>query len=289
VTKALVLGGGGVTGIAWELGVLCGLQRAGVPLGDADVVIGTSAGSVVGTVVAAGIDLEAAVAQQQAGPDSNGRDSAADRRSSSAEGERRGGTGWLLAALAVLTDPAVPVREGRVRVGEYALAATTRDEASYVAGMAAILPVRQWPGRDLRITAVDTGDGRDVVFDAASGAPLELAVAASCAVPGLMPPITIDGRRYMDGGIRLGAGADLAAGADHLVVIAPMAWIDRDRIAAEMASTGAGKTLLIDPDEAALEAMGQNFMDPGRRAAAAGAGLRQGAAVADAVRAVWPG
>jgi NTE family protein len=65
VKKTLVLGGGGITGIAWHLGVLCGLQRAGVPLGDADTVIGTSAGSVVGTVVTAGVDLEAAVALQE--------------------------------------------------------------------------------------------------------------------------------------------------------------------------------------------------------------------------------
>ncbi|MEU4428739.1 patatin-like phospholipase family protein [Actinoplanes sp. NPDC024001] len=278
MTKALVLGGGGVTGIAWELGVLCGLQRAGVPLGDADVVIGTSAGSVVGSIVTAGIDLEAAVAMQQVPPPS----------SAGAAGSR-GGAGRVLTALAVLADPSVPALEARMRVGAFALSASTQDEASYIARMTSILPVRQWPARDLRITAVDTADGRDVVFDAASGVPLELAVAASCAVPGLMPPVTIDGRRYMDGGIRLGAGADLAEGADHLVVIAPMAALDPARIETEMTSTGAGKTLLIAPDEATMAAMGQNFMDARRRAASVEAGLQQGAAVAEAVRAVWPG
>ncbi|MBG0563950.1 patatin-like phospholipase family protein [Actinoplanes aureus] len=276
MTKALVLGGGGVTGIAWELGVLCGLQRAGVPLGDADLVIGTSAGSVVGTVLTAGIDLEIAVAMQTAS-------------TSDGSGSGGGGAGRVLTALAVLADPSVPVMEARMRVGAFALSAPTRDEQSYVAGIASLLPIRDWPARELRITAMDTADGRDVVFDAASGVPLQLAVAASCAVPGLMPPVTIDGRRYMDGGIRLGAGADLAEGADQLVVIAPMAALDPARIEAEMASTGAGKTLLIAPDEAAMTAMGQNFMDPARRAPTAQAGLVQGQALAEAVRAVWPG
>ena len=63
--RALVLGGGGVTGIAWQIGVHCGLRRAGVVLGDADTIIGTSAGSVAGIVLAAGVDLEMAAAQQR--------------------------------------------------------------------------------------------------------------------------------------------------------------------------------------------------------------------------------
>ncbi|GIF13862.1 patatin-like phospholipase family protein [Actinoplanes teichomyceticus] len=275
MTKTLVLGGGGVTGIAWHLGLLCGLQRAGVPLGDADTVIGTSAGSVVGTVLAAGVDLEAAVDGQE-------RDPGPPRS------PRRGvGGGPWLSALAVLVDPDVPARQARARVGAMALAAVTQDEQSYLARMAPLLPVRDWPARDLRLVVVDTADGRDVVLDAASGVPLLSAVAASCAVPGLMPPVTIDGRRYMDGGVRLGAGADLAAGADRLVVVAPLAMLGRERIVEEMAAAEAGRSLLIEPDEAALTEIGPDFMDPARRPAAVRAGLRQGAALADAVRAVW--
>ncbi|TWG12497.1 NTE family protein [Actinoplanes teichomyceticus] len=264
-----------MTGIAWHLGLLCGLQRAGVPLGDADTVIGTSAGSVVGTVLAAGVDLEAAVDGQE-------RDPGPPRS------PRRGvGGGPWLSALAVLVDPDVPARQARARVGAMALAAVTQDEQSYLARMAPLLPVRDWPARDLRLVVVDTADGRDVVLDAASGVPLLSAVAASCAVPGLMPPVTIDGRRYMDGGVRLGAGADLAAGADRLVVVAPLAMLGRERIVEEMAAAEAGRSLLIEPDEAALTEIGPDFMDPARRPAAVRAGLRQGAALADAVRAVW--
>lgn len=273
--RALVLGGGGVIGIAWEIGVLCGLHRAGVRLGEADTIIGTSAGSVVGTVLAAGTDLEMAVAQQE----------------KAVPASRPAGGGWgysrVLAAFAVLADPSVPPREARARVGAMALAAPTRDEQTYVAMIGAGLPVRDWPGRDLRVTVVDTADGQDSVFDAASGVPLWSAVAASCAVPGIFPPVTIDGRRYMDGGIRVGASADLATGADRLVVIAPMAALTPAVITAEMAATGAARSLLIEPDEDSLREMGQNMMDPTLRPASVRAGIRQGRALAEEVRAVW--
>ncbi|GAA0475771.1 hypothetical protein Aca07nite_84790 [Actinoplanes capillaceus] len=274
MTKALVLGGGGVTGIAWHLGVLCGLQRAGVPLGDADTIIGTSAGSVVGAILAAGADLEAAVEFQQ-------------QDQVRAGGGRSRDTGAAMAAMAVLADPSVPPREARARVGQFALAATTLDEQAYLARMQPLLPVHEWPDRDLRVLVVDTADGEDVLLGAASGVPLVKAISASCAVPGLMPPVTIDGRRFMDGGVRFGAGADLAAGAERLVVIAPLAWLGRDRIVAEMAASGAAKTLLIEPDAAALEAFGRDFMDPAARPASVRAGLRQGAELAETVRAVW--
>jgi NTE family protein len=285
VTTALVLGGGGVTGIAWHLGVLCGLQRAGVPLGGASTIIGTSAGSVVGTLLAAGVDLEVAVAAQSADvPNRSG--SGGGGRGGDGRG---GGAGRVMEAFAVLADPSVPPREARARVGALALSAPNQDEEKYLSRMEPLLPVRDWPAdRDLRLVVVDAVDGSDVVLDRSSGATLLQAVSASCAVPGLMPPVTINGRRYIDGGVRVGAGADLAAGADHLVVLAPMAGLSRDRIRSEMAASGAGKSLLIEPDPEALDAFGPNFMDASRRAPAVEAGLRQGLALADAVRAVWP-
>jgi NTE family protein len=273
VSRILVLGGGGVTGIAWHLGLLCGLQRAGAPLGDADTIIGTSAGSVVGTLLAAGADVEDAVARQREAPAEPAR-----------TGPGRGGE-WLT-AMAVLLDPSVPAREARARVGAMALAAGL-DETAYLNRMAGLLPVTEWPARDLRIVVVDAADGRDVVLDSGAGVPLLQAVAASCAVPGLMPPVTIGDRRYIDGGVRMGAGADLAAGAERLVVIAPLAMMGRDRIVEEIASTGAGKTLLVEPDQESLTAFGPNFMDASRRPASVLAGLRQGEALAEAVRAVW--
>jgi NTE family protein len=273
MTRALVLGGGGMTGIAWEFGILGGLARAGVTVGDADTIVGTSAGSVVGAVVAAGLRLEAAVAAQTvAGP--GGPAPAVDVTPA-------------LEAFAMLADRSRPRAEIMAEIGRMALAAPTGDERAHVARLAAQLPVTEWPDRDLRITAVDTDGGAPAVFDRSAGVPLELAVAASCAVPCVFPPVTIDGKRYMDGGVRSGTNADLAAGAAALLVVAPVGGLIRPLIDREIAAAGAARSLVIEPDEAALEAIGPNVLDPSRRAAAVEAGLRQGVALAEAAREVW--
>ncbi|GAA2336033.1 patatin-like phospholipase family protein [Dactylosporangium salmoneum] len=267
-----MLGGGGMTGIAWEFGILEGLRRAGVALADADLIIGTSAGSVVGAVLAAGVDLAAAVEHQRAAVD--GAAPAVDVTPA-------------LAAFALLADRSRPRAEAMAEVGRMALAAPTGDEAAHVARLRAQLPVAEWPGRDLRITAVDTADGEPAVFDRAGGVPLPLAVAASCAVPCVFPPVTIGDRRYMDGGVRSGTNADLAAGAAAMIVIAPMGALLAPVIRREIAAAGAHRSLVVEPDEQAVEAIGPNVLDPSRRAAAVDAGLRQGAALAAAAREVW--
>ncbi|MER7278407.1 patatin-like phospholipase family protein [Dactylosporangium sp. NPDC000244] len=277
MTRALVLGGGGMTGIAWEFGILGGLARAGVTVSDADVIVGTSAGSVVGTVVAAGISLEDAVLAQR-GPSSG---------AAAVDGAPAVDIAPAMAAFALLADRSRPRSEIMAEIGAMALATPTGDEGVHIARLAAQLPVADWPDRDLRITAVDTDGGTPAVFDRAAGVPLPLAVAASCAVPCVFPPITIDGRRYMDGGVRSGTNADLAAGAGALLVVAPVGGLIRPLIDREIAASGAARSLVVEPDEEALEAIGPNVLDPSRRAAAAEAGLRQGAALADAVRAVW--
>jgi NTE family protein len=112
--------------------------------------------------------------------------------------------------------------------------------------------------------------------------PLVRAVAASCAVPCVYPPIAVNGRRYIDGGIRSGTNADLAAGADTVVVIAPMA--DSGSLgapAAELAGLRERSTVsLIKPDKAALAAIGTNVLDATRREPALEAGIAQGESLA---------
>ncbi len=210
MTTALVLGGGGVAGIAWEFGVLAELARGGVDLTGADLVVGTSAGSVVGALVTAGTPLEELCARQE-GPTGTSGELAIE------------------ADMGELFERYLEVFEGdpapqavRARIGAMALATPTVDEADRRAVIEARLDSHDWPDRELVVTAVDAVTGEFVPFDRRSGVELVAAVGASCAVPGIWPPVTIDGRRFIDGGIRTTANVDLAAGHDVVVVLAPM-------------------------------------------------------------------
>ncbi len=139
------------------------------------------------------------------------------------------------------------------------------------------------------MTAVEAESGEFVVFDKDSGVDIVHAVAASCAVPLVWPAVTIDGKHYVDGGMRSTANVDLAAGADVVVVIAPLpqAFSKATSIRAQLARTGATRTAVVTPDERALVDIGKNVLDPAKRADAARTGLRQAEAVLDKVRAAW--
>ncbi|MFI0356789.1 patatin-like phospholipase family protein [Actinomadura sp. 9N407] len=274
--RALVLGGGGITGIAWEWGILSGLAEAGLDLAAADLVVGTSAGSIVGAQVASGIDPEVRYQAQLAG--ANGEIPARVSRAVVAR--------WGWAAVRSRS----PERLG-ARIGRLALAARTVPEAERRAVIESRLPVREWPERPLLITAVDAATGAFTVFDRAAGTPLVDAVAASCAVPCVWPPVTIGGRRYVDGGLRSAANADLAAGHRGVVVLAPTTsgfgpMVSVGRQVAALRRAGV-RVALISPDRAAREAFGGNSLDPARRAPAARAGRVQAPSVIESVTAVW--
>lgn len=271
--RALVLGGGGVTGVAWEWGILAGLAEAGVELSAADLVVGTSAGSVVGAQVAAGIDPAERYAAQLVG------------------------TGEIAARLGVLTMGRFgwallryrnDQRRARAEIGRMALTADTVSEAERRAIIEDRLPVHTWPERRLLITAVDALSGEFVTFERDSGAGLVDAVGASCAVPGVWPAVTIGGRRYIDGGMRSPANVDLAAGYDRVVVLAPITagYGPGTGVRRQVAELGA-LAYVVSPDRAARRAFGRNVLDPARRAPAARAGRAQAAAAARAVAAVW--
>jgi NTE family protein len=276
--KALVLGGGGVTGVAWELGVLAGLADAGVDFGDADLVVGTSAGSVVAVQITGGQPLTA-LYQEQLEPPVN-------------EVAAKLGPGLLLRYMATVLTNRDP-RRARAKFGRLALRAKTLSEADRRAVIESRVPSAGWPVRPkVVITAVATDDGEFLAFDRDAGVSLVDAVGASCAVPGVWPPVTINGRRYMDGGMRSPANVDLAAGYDRVVVVAPLiAGFRRDAgVAAQVAALGAGtKSIVVAPDDQAKTAIGRNVLDPARRAAAARAGFTQADTVLDAVQQVWQG
>lgn len=277
---ALVLGGGGITGIAWEVGLLAGLAEAGVDLPEADLVVGTSAGSVVGVQLACGADLEALYERQLAAPTGE----VADRMSRAALARY---------AWAMLRSRRDEVGFRR-RVGALAVAAEkaglTPSEQERLAVFAAGLVSQEWPERALVVTAVDAATGEFRSFDRDSGVPLVYAVAASCAVPGIYPPVTIDGRRWVDGGMRSAVNADLAADSDRLVVLAPMPR-GIGPIASVQAQVrgGRARSAVIWPDEASRRAIGRNVLDPAARAGSARAGRAQAATVVDRVAEAWRG
>jgi NTE family protein len=270
-----VLGGGGVTGIAWETGLLAGLAEAGVDLASADVVVGTSAGSVVGAQILSGVSVKDLYAEQTAEP--------------KAELAAKLGTTTLLRFAAAMLWPGGEER-GRARLGRAALKARTVPESERKAVIKQRLPADNWPERRLLITAVDAETGELRVFDRDSGVALLEAVAASCAVPLVWPPISIDGRRYIDGGVRSITNADLAVSCDRIVVLAPATFALRrsGRIENQLASLGSSiKSAVISPDAEARKAIGSNVLDPAHRVASARAGHAQAAAVAASVAAVW--
>lgn len=273
-TRALVLGGGGITGIAWMLGLLKGLQDAGVDLAGADTVVGTSAGSVVGAQVTSGLSVEELYAAQLA---------PADREIGASLSRLT-----LLRMLPPLLLPGSGTRK-RARVGRLAMRAHPPGDDRRVEVIRSRIGLGDWPERDLRVTAVDAESGEPVSFEPGGPADLVHAVAASCAVPLVWPPVTIGGRHYVDGGVRSTANADLAKGADRVVVLAPLpqALTKRSSIPAQLARTGARHTAVVSPDGQALADIGKNVLDPAKRADAARAGLRQSADAVDAVRGAW--
>lgn len=276
---ALVLGGGGLTGVGWECGILYGLARAGVDLAAADLVVGTSAGSVVGAQLTSGLLTPQELYERQLG-DAGGEIAA-----------RLGAA--LIARYALAMVRSRDPKAYRQRVGAMALAARTAEEAERRQVLEARLVSHQWPERRLVVTAVDAHTGEPADFDRESGAGLVDAVSASCAVPGVWPPVTVGDRRFIDGGIRSATNADLAAGYARVVILAPLALgsglVPSPAAQAARLRQAGARVLLITPSAAARKAFGRNVLDPARRDPAARAGLAQAAAHAAEAAAVWSG
>src|SRR6185295_8280328 len=159
------------------------------------------------------------------------------------------------------------------RIGRLALAAKTVPEAERRAVIASRLPEQRWPERGLLLTAVDAESGELKVFDRQSGAELVDAVAASCAVPGVWPTVTIGGRGYMDGGVRSGTHLDLVTGAKAVLALVPLPRTlgPAPPLASQVQTLerSGSAVLVVSPDAAALRAIGRNVLDPAKRAGAA--------------------
>ena len=265
MTHALVLAGGGVTGVAWETGVLLGLRDAGHDIiGNLDLVVGTSAGSTVGAQILSGTDLADLYASQIA------------------EKHNEISPQLDLDALAIIFGEmalgGTTTDEQRIRIGELALTATTVDEATRKAVIEKRLPTHDWPTTPLVLTTIDALTGEFVTWTKDNGVSLVDAVTSSCAVPSVWPCVTVNGRRYYDGGLRNSANSFLAKGHTGVVVIAPMTGGPSPIVNAELDELKASGSAIrmIVADAEAIEAMGPNSLDPRFRRVAAEHGRRQG-------------
>lgn len=257
-------------------GLLVGLADAGKDVTDADLVVGTSAGSAVAAQLGSGLGL-AGLYARQVEPSLQAKEIAADFDIES-----------YVVSLTAIFEGATSQEEIQRRAGKFALAADTVPEADRRAAIASRLPSFEWPSRRLVLIAVDAETGEPQAFTNDSGVDLVDAVAASCAVPGIWPPVTIEGRRYIDGGIRSADNVDYAAGAKRLVVLLPLGsqnlWPTAKPFADVVDGLGAESVTVICPDEQSAEAIGANPLDPATRAPAAAAGRAQGRAFQGSVR-----
>jgi NTE family protein len=207
-SRALVLGGGGSLGRAMHWGLTAGFLEAGIDLRDADLIIGTSAGAVVGAQLGLGADprLSAPVVD------------ASSMSTSTPSPSARAALAYLIAGCARAAVSSTPEEEWRA-IGQMALAVETVSEGVALsrASLAAITG-GQWPA-NFRATAVNAYTGRFQLWSLESDVSLERAVASSSALPGVWPPITIADARYIDGGVRSMLNADLAAGFGRVLVL----------------------------------------------------------------------
>jgi NTE family protein len=287
----LVLGGGGTLGAAWMIGGLAAVEeRIGRPLHESDVIVGTSAGSIVAAALRHGFGPAELVAHQlgESGDHLPGaHEFESDTGRLPPPPRMRMGSPRLLATAvlaphsvhpAVLASAFVPQGRSEHRTLRRYVGALTGDDPDH------------WPRRDTWIVGVDYECGRRVVFGrpGSPAASLPDAVVASCSIPGWHRPTAIGDRRYVDGGVRSAASLDLlhTERLDEVYVLAPMAsyrtdrpwqpvWraermmrrvfaaqLDRERRKVERAGT---RVTVLTPGPADLEAIGLNLMDGRRR------------------------
>jgi NTE family protein len=290
--RALVLGGGGSAGNAWLIGVIAGLFDAGLDVTEADVIIGTSAGSTAAAQVTSASPTQLLADILSSAPHSP---------------TAPAGSGGTPAPGAPVTDhmrrtseiiaAAEDAADMRRRLGAAALEIDAASDGSWQtqwrATIAARLPSPHWPQRRVLITAVDARTGEPVVFDRDSGIDLVDAIAASTASG---PPYRIGDNRYIDGGYRRSSeNADLAAGSERVLVLsplggrtrAPLEWGMHLSVQVDELRGGGSRVETILPDRQSLDGLGDNLMELSRRPPAARAGYEQGRAQAEQLTEFW--
>lgn len=260
-STALVLGGGGLLGIGWMTGVLAALEESSALVAaDADVVIGTSAGSATGAAVL------------QSGSASTLFESMTRKSRRNAELTPTGDLAAPMQAFASIAASTAPDPERAQRFVALSDALSTADPHARRDAVESRLSGTTWPIA-LRVTALRS-DGRIVVFGSDSGVGLVDAVTASCAVPGIWPTVSIDGATYVDGGSLSPTNAHLAEDAERVVVLAPM--VDDPATARPDIAAVLDRATVISPSPTTLSRSGDNPFDPDIRGLAAVLGYDDG-------------
>lgn len=288
---ALVLGGGGAAGNAWEIGIIAGLAEAGLDLTDiADLVVGTSAGATAAAQVRSGMPsagLLASVLSPSAQPAGQNRERPPSLPMATVF-ERMRAIGAAATSAADLQRAM-----GAFGLESDSVLASGADQRRAI--VAARLPRREWPDRPMIVVAVNAHTGELAAFDRDSGVDLVDAVTASTALPGLVPTVSINGTSYIDGGVRSPDNADLASGYANVVILSPLGGRSQAPLAgqfeglrrppewgtdlasqAEALRKQGSRVEVLTPDADSRAAMGTNQMDPATRIPAARAGFAQG-------------
>src|SRR5580700_2469659 len=288
---ALVLGGGGAAGQAWQIGVIAGLAEAGLDLTEAaDLVVGTSSGSTTAAQVRSGIpaaELLASVLSPPVQPAGQNREQPPSLPMATVFERMR--------AIGAAATSAADLRRAMGAFGLESDSVLGPGAGQRRAMVAARLPRAEWPDRPMIVVAVDAHTGELAAFDRNSGVDLVDAVTASTALPGLVSTQSINGTRYIDGGVRSPDNADLASGYAHVVVLSPLGgrsgtpaegqfeglrrppeWgVDLASQVEALRKQGS-RVEVITPDAGSRTAMGTDQMDPATRSPAARAGFAQG-------------
>lgn len=269
---------------------MAALVDAGFDLDRVATIVGTSAGSVVGAHLVNGMPLDVLIERQQADARLPGVSDTGDASESADSAATRPDMTRVIEIFSLLGDRGAPTEELTARVGQLALDAPTPPEQSWVGSFEQTLAGLDWTDADLRVTAVDCESGARRVWTAADQIALPLAVASSCAVPGMFAPVTIGGRRYTDGGVWSISNADLLADSDvdRAIFIGPIGAPEGklspalEREKALLADSGIHLEA-IGPGPEFADRVGMNLMDPSYRGVGVELGQADGAAAAQRV------
>lgn len=225
IKRALVIGCGGALGGAWAAAALRSAEnRLGWDFRNADYIIGTSAGAVLGTLLSAGVSVDEIAHWQSGASKSPFRDDAASVPSLPPRPKVALTAPGLIKPLLKRKVPLLTALSGLLPVG-------TSDMQGFVDLVDAVVPPGQWTRHPATwLMVVDAASGQRVAlgYPGSPAIAMNTAVCASYAVPGWCPPVEHAGRTYIDGGAASPTSADLLVSTDvsEAIVIAPMASTD---------------------------------------------------------------